>query len=277
MSSDTTIKYILLANGIKLKNLKSYKILYEYWTIIDNYNCRSEAGHVDNPSSIMFPTMMVILALNLMLLCSCFAYFSPSSTFRKKPLFKISTNYNSLRNFHTSLDEDYKKSLMFFINKIITIPTLALLLTAFIYPEKSIAVGELSEFKQQNIVLQDVSLNVPKNVADGELFKALFVNKFQILRSSPSFEEIVLGFGPDTYTQPKSFVPGISSFQEYGGHATITLLSKSLPDDNVEAFERGNGLQYIKIGAEDIRLSKAIEKGKYKNEILFPPSSCALY
>ena len=30
----------------------------------------------------------------------------------------------------------------------------------------------------------------------------------------------------------------------------------------VEIFEKGNGLQFIKVGAEVIRLSKAIEKGE---------------
>ena len=228
----------------------------------------TSTGH-SSPMMMMlfFPLMLPFF---FMLLCCCVAYFRPYSTLRYEPQFKISTYDDNLCNFHSSsYNNDKKKALMVFINKIITIPTLTLLLTTFIYPEKSIAIGDLSEFKQQNIVLQDVSLNVPTNVADGELLKALFVNKFQTLRSSPSLEEIVLGFGPDTYTQPKSFVPGVSSFQEYGGHATVTLISKSLPDNTLEVFERGNGLQYIKIGAEDIRLSKAIEKGNLSSQNQF--------
>lgn len=58
-------------------------------------------------------------------------------------------------------------------------------------------------------------------------------------------------------------MPGISTFYEDGGHATITLLAKNLEKDSdvVEIFDKGNGLQFIKIGAEVIRLSKAIEKG----------------
>ena len=62
---------------------------------------------------------------------------------------------------------------------------------------------------------------------------------------------------------PKSFVPGISYFYEDGGHATITLKAKNLEKDSdvVELYEKGNGLQFIKVGAEVIRLSKAIDKG----------------
>ena len=198
------------------------------------------------------------IAVYSILFCCCFEYFKSFSTIRKKSQLK-----HSFYSLHPSNgDEERKKNLISFLNKLITIPSLSLLLTTCFNPEKSTAIGDLPEFKGQNIVLQDLSLNVPKNVADGELLKALFVNKFQTVRSSPTEEELVLGFGPDTYSQPKTFVPGVSSFQEYGGHATITLLSKSLSDDTVEVFERGNGLQYVKIGAEDIRLSKAIEKGK---------------
>ena len=38
-------------------------------------------------------------------------------------------------------------------------------------------------------------------------------------------------------------------------------------DGLVELFEKGNGLQFIKIGAEDIRLSKGMEKGTLKVEV----------
>jgi hypothetical protein len=38
--------------------------------------------------------------------------------------------------------------------------------------------------------------------------------------------------------------------------------------DVVEIFEKGNGLQFIKVGAEVIRLSKAIEKGAIHNLVM---------
>ena len=66
-------------------------------------------------------------------------------------------------------------------------------------------------------------------------------------------------------------MPGISTFYEDGGHATITLKAKNLVKDSdiVEIFEKGNGLQFIKVGAEVIRLSKAIEKGIIVNHFYF--------
>lgn len=142
--------------------------------------------------------------------------------------------------------------------QMIILPALSLL-NLVSRPQKVSAIGSLFEFREQSIVLQDVSFNVPQNTLDAEMLKALFVDKCSMLRSSP--ETIVVGFGPDSFSQPVTFIPGVSSFGQYGGHATITLNSKKLSDDTVELFERGNGLQYIKIGAEDIRLSKAIQSG----------------
>mmetsp|Transcript_12835 Transcript_12835/g.19281 ORF Transcript_12835/g.19281 Transcript_12835/m.19281 type:complete len:385 (+) Transcript_12835:1-1155(+) len=129
------------------------------------------------------------------------------------------------------------------------------------YPQITHAIGSLFEFRSQNLVLQDVSFNVPTPTIDAEVLNALFVNKCNTLRSSAGKEEIVIGFGPDAFAQPNGFMPGVSSFSMYGGHATLTLKSNALSDGTVEIYEKGNGLQYIKIGAEDIRLSKGIEKG----------------
>lgn len=128
------------------------------------------------------------------------------------------------------------------------------------FPVKSNAIGSLFEARDQNMVLQDISFNVPNVTADAAMLQALFIDRCQLIRS-PNPSELVLGFGPDTYSSPKNFIPGVSSFQEYGGHATLTLYSQILSDESVEIYERGNGLQFIKIGAEEIRLSKAIDKG----------------
>ena len=77
--------------------------------------------------------------------------------------------------------------------------------------------------------------------------------------------QTVLAFGPDAYKSPNSFHPGVSTFYEDGGHATITLKAKRLEQDEdiVEIYEKGNGLQFLKVGAEVIRLSKAIEAGTF--------------
>jgi len=144
--------------------------------------------------------------------------------------------------------------------KFATFASFALLNTIH-FPQVADAIGTLFEFRPQNMVLQDVSFNVPSPTIDAEVLNALFVNKCKTLRSSTGKEEMVIGFGPDAFAQPNGFVPGVNSFSMYGGHSTITLKSNSFTDDTVEIYEKGNGLQYIKVGAEDIRLSKGIEKG----------------
>lgn len=133
---------------------------------------------------------------------------------------------------------------------------------------KANAIGELYELRKNSMVLQDMCFNVARESIekDCDAIGALFVNSCRVIRGSDSTtanasaqKKAVLGFGPDTYTLPQSFIPGISSFKEYGGHATITLESST-----EQGTSLGNGLQYIKIGADTIRLSKAIEKGNFK-------------
>ena len=127
------------------------------------------------------------------------------------------------------------------------------------------AIGTLYELKDQSVVLQDIAFNVKNTYDDIATIQALFQDNMKPLRTSTANQvnTTVMAFGPDAYASPKSFFPGVSTFYEDGGHATITLMAKRLEtdDDVVQLFEKGNGLQYVKVGAESIRLSKAIEKG----------------
>ena len=152
--------------------------------------------------------------------------------------------------------------------------------------------------------MQDVSFNVPDVEVESTLLRGLFVNFIRELRSFTSKDETVrvMSFGPDAYASPPTFIPGVGSFMEDGGHSTITLRSRKvggcfnphrtdhdpitlsltltsslhayLPpswlhaltlqganEEEVEIFEKGNGLQSIKIGSNDIRVSKAIDNG----------------
>jgi hypothetical protein len=131
-------------------------------------------------------------------------------------------------------------------------------------PRAAQAIGELYELKEQSMVLQDVCFNVPDAAKEVDMLNALFVDKCKQVRSSKSKEELVAvaAFGPEYYKSPPSFVPGVSDFSQDGGHATISFrVTNTANEDAVELVERGNGLQYVKIGAGNIRLSKAIEKG----------------
>lgn len=108
--------------------------------------------------------------------------------------------------------------------------------------KKSNAIGNLYEFKDQNLVLQDISFNVANIDEEVQAFKALFVNKCKEIRTltKDNIRESVLAFGPDSYRQPSTFYPGISSLFEYGGHATITLrMNTKQSSDVIEYFDKG--------------------------------------
>ena len=114
------------------------------------------------------------------------------------------------------------------------------------------------------MIFQDISLNVANTYNDAIMFKALFQDTCQTIRSSSykGNNSTTIAFGADAYKSPSTFQAGISSYGMDGGHATITLLSKDETDQDVqEIFSKGNGLQYIKIGSDLLRLSKGVENG----------------
>jgi hypothetical protein len=119
------------------------------------------------------------------------------------------------------------------------------------------AIGSLYELQNQSFVLQDISFNVIEPEVETRAISALCLDTFKSLRSSvlDGNQKITSGFGFDSFQSPKSFYPGISSYYEDGGHSAITFSKSKNPID------KGNGLQYIKIGTDVLRLSKGIEKG----------------
>lgn len=72
-----------------------------------------------------------------------------------------------------------------------------------------------------------------------------------------------VGFGPRQLTVPPQFIPGVSSWEEYGGHFSLKLVSDTSErtKERVQVFEPGNGLEYIKLGVPRYRISKLIEYG----------------
>ena len=126
------------------------------------------------------------------------------------------------------------------------------------------AIGEIAELKQQKMALQDISFNVLDPDKEAEVLSALFQRECKVIRNIEDRDQrqVVVAFGADAYRSPPSFHPGISTFLEDGGHATISFVGKKFNDDGlIELNEAGNGFKYIKVGAETIRLSKAIEAG----------------
>lgn len=68
---------------------------------------------------------------------------------------------------------------------------------------KAKAVGNLFEFKEQNMVIQDISFNVGNTFKDSDALVTLFQNNIRPLRTSTekNVNTTVLGFGPDAYVR----------------------------------------------------------------------------
>lgn len=139
----------------------------------------------------------------------------------------------------------------------------------FLRPRSARAIGSLFELQTQSCVLQDVSFNVQDTSREAEMFRVLFQDTTKVLRSTSrgGSNTTTIGFGPDVYKQPASFRPGVNALFEYGGHSTVTLRGNSmLPNEDgasevTEIFTPGTGLQFVKIGSEQLRISKGIAEG----------------
>ena len=123
-------------------------------------------------------------------------------------------------------------------------------------PSPARAIGNLYELRGLTCVLQDVSFNVPSAQSEAELLRLLLQDGSKTLRSDATTTTV--GFGPDAYKAPKTFLPGVSPLSQYGGHATLTF--KGGPQ-TPGVFNPGNGLQYVKIGTEQVRISKGVDAG----------------
>lgn len=191
-----------------------------------------------------------------------------SSSFHGLFMRKVYRNFCTFKMLEARSDQRIVSDNIFGLHKI----AISALAGGSLVIRKANAIGQLSELQNYSMILQDICFSIP--VANGtniqrdcEALTALFINNCRILRAGArklengiSYQNAVLGFGPDCYTVPRDFSPGISSFKQYGGHSTITL-QESLEGDQYQNW--GNGLRFIKVGADTIRLSKAVEKGIY--------------
>jgi hypothetical protein len=139
----------------------------------------------------------------------------------------------------------------------------AFALTATLHRKRVNAIGQLFELRNQSMVLQNVCLRVLDPRADFNALSALTAGRCKILHTKET--ALKVGFGPDEYQMPPDFHPGVSAFDRYGGHATITLKpfqQGASANTKLDEYRWGSGLQYIKLGVEPIRISKAIAAGK---------------
>jgi len=136
------------------------------------------------------------------------------------------------------------------------------------------AIGKKSELQEVSMVLQDMQLYVQDTNKEAKMLNAVFQDTFRTIRRSKDGSTTTMAFGPDAFESPKTFTPGLSTFAEDGGHATLTLCSKSSSSGGSSSssssssddfIERGNGLQFIRFGSDVIRISKGVEAGGVVN------------
>lgn len=144
--------------------------------------------------------------------------------------------------------------------------------TAFVgvcgHPDtSSAAVGTLHELQDTNAFLQGVRIKVSDKSQQDAMIEFLtqgFDCRVLRKRIQGSVEETWLGFGPETVNVPTGWVPGVSSFGEYGGHASIALVydgssrsalyrpGESAPGDNIA---------YLQLAVPGYRISRMTTAG----------------
>lgn len=151
----------------------------------------------------------------------------------------------------------------------IAVPSAAVTMSSL--PSAQAEIGTLPDFKNTNFVMQGMTVNVAELSQFDDMVSFLQDGLgFSTLRTREigTVTEAWLGFGPEEMAVPTDFTPGPSSFNMYGGHASLHLRYDSR---SVEPFYKGNGeapgnnIEYVQVGVPSYRISQMI---KAKGNIL---------
>lgn len=128
-------------------------------------------------------------------------------------------------------------------------------------------VGTLPELQDANLIVQGVTIRVADKSQQAAMIKFLQDGfDFKILRRriNGSVEEIWLGFGPEQLSIPPDFTVPVSSFYEYGGHASIHLVYDSKSTSvlyNIGDPAPGNNIAYLQVGVPTYRITQMVKTG----------------
>lgn len=129
------------------------------------------------------------------------------------------------------------------------------------------AVGSLPELADTNAILQGITVQVADKSQETAMVSFLTeAFDFRILRQRirGPIEETWLGYGPEQLSIPADFELPVSSFSQYGGHASIRLVYDSrikAPLYRIGDSEPGNNLAYLQVAVPGYRISKMIANG----------------
>lgn len=131
----------------------------------------------------------------------------------------------------------------------------------------SAAVGTLPEFSDSNAILQGLTVNVADQSQQKSMIEFLVQGfGFEVLRQriTGPIEETWLGFGPEQLSIPRDFEIPVSSFGQYGGHASICVRYDSRAasilyrlGDNAP----GDNIAFLQVGVPSYRISQIVGNG----------------
>lgn len=135
-------------------------------------------------------------------------------------------------------------------------------------PSANAAVGTLPEFSDTNAVLQGLTVNVADQSQQQAMIRFLidsFDMKILRQRIQGPVEEAWLGYGPEQLSIPNSFTLPVSSFAEYGGHASIRVVYDNRAKNPLyrvgDASPPGSSIAYVQLGVPGYRISQMVKNG----------------
>lgn len=130
------------------------------------------------------------------------------------------------------------------------------------------ALGTLPELASTNAVLQGITVKVAdKSQQDAMIAFLVEGFDFKVLRKRirGSLEETWLGFGPEQLDVPSDFQLPVSSFNLYGGHASVHLVYdaslKSPLYRTGDDAPPGDNVAYLQVAVPGYRISKILSAG----------------
>jgi len=129
------------------------------------------------------------------------------------------------------------------------------------------AVGTLPEYADSKAVLQGITVNVADKSQQAEMIAFLesgFSMKKLYQRKVGSVTDIWMAFGPNQFSIPDDWEPAVSSFDKYGGHASVRVRYDSQATDAY--YIKGNdapgdNIAYLQMGVPAYRISQMVKNG----------------
>jgi len=140
----------------------------------------------------------------------------------------------------------------------------AAVLTTPLSPAQA-SIGTLPEYANTNTILQGITVKLTDPSQFEQMITFLTTCfDFKILRSNADASDVWLGFGPERMSIPDDFVIPASSFNQYGGHASIHLqydITATTPYYRSDGNVPGDNVEFLQVGVPQYRVSQMTGAG----------------